>query len=203
MDADEISEKIISLRAKDEKLRKKQIRNRTLSIGYDSEMEALHNSNARELNELMAIIGYPTAEKVGQEASEAAWLIIQHSIGQPDFMKKAAKLLEEAVQEGVADPQSLAYLTDRIAVFEGRPQLYGTQFDWDDNGEMHPTQLDDFNKVNQRRKAIGFNTLEEQAAIMKERVKNENQRPPKDIEERKRVYDEWRKSVGWIKSTPP
>ncbi len=203
MDTDEISKKIISLRVKDEKLRKELIRNGTLSSGYNSEMEALHNSNATELNEIMTIIGYPTAEKVGHEASAAAWLIIQHSIGQPDFMKKAAKLLAEAVQEGVADPQSLAYLTDRIAVFEGRPQPYGTQFDWDENGEMSPTQLDDLNKVNQRRKAIGFNTLEQQAAIMKERVKNENQRPPKDIEERKRAYDEWRKSVGWITSILP
>ena len=53
-------------------------------------------------------------------------------------------------------------------------------------------------KVNQRRKALGFNTLEEQTEVMKERVKKEKQQLPKDFEERKREYNEWRKSVGWI-----
>ena len=45
------------------------------------------------------------------------------------------KLLEVAVSENKADPKNLAYLTDRVALFEGKPQLYGTQFDWDENGE--------------------------------------------------------------------
>jgi hypothetical protein len=199
MDFKKISKKIIELKEKDNELRSKLIREKTLSNGYNKEMEALHNENAKELNLIMEKIGFPTFDKVGEEASNAAWLIIQHSIGQPDFMKEAARLLEIAVNEKKADPKSLAYLTDRIAVFEGRPQLYGTQFDWDQNGKMSPYKFDDLVKVNQRRKAIGLNALEEQIEIMQERTKNENQRPPNDYEERKREYDEWRKSVGWIK----
>lgn len=35
--------------------------------------------------------------------------------------------------------------------------------------------------------------------IGKERIKNENQRPPKDFAERKQAYDAWQKSVSWIK----
>jgi hypothetical protein len=34
---------------------------------------------------------------------------------------------------------------------------------------------------------------------MRKRIKTENQRPPKDFEEIKRTYDQWRKAVGWIK----
>jgi len=49
------------------------------------------------LNDIIEKIGYPTVEKVGEEASEAAWLIIEHSIGQPNFMRKCAELLEKAV----------------------------------------------------------------------------------------------------------
>ncbi len=199
MDAEIIAQKIIRLKTRDENLRNELIKKGTLLNGYHQEMEALHNSNAKELYQIMDTIGYPTAEKIGQEASDAAWLIIQHSIGQPEFMKKSAKLLEEAVRKNKADPKSLAYLTDRIAVFEGKPQLYGTQFDWDENGKMNPNPFDDLTKVNQRRKAIGLNTLQEQIEIMNERVKHENQRPPKDFVERKRAYDAWRKSVGWIK----
>lgn len=199
MDIKSIAEKIISLKKRDESLRSELIKKGSLSDGYDPEMEALHNSNARELSQIMETIGYPTSEKVGEEASAAAWLVIQHAIGQPDFMKKAASLFEKAVNDQKADPIGLAYLSDRIAVFEGKPQRYGTQFDWDENGEMKPNQFDNLEKVNERRKALGLNTLEEQVKIIQERLKNENQQPPPDLEARKRAYERWKKTVGWIK----
>lgn len=199
MDADKIAKTIIGLRKQDDELRSELIRTGLLSNGYNSEMEALHNSNARALDQIMETIGFPTPDKVGQEASNAAWIIIQHAIGQPDFMKKSAALLEKAVKENKADPIALAYLDDRIAVFQGKPQHYGTQFDWDENGELSPNEFDDIAKVDQRRKALGLNTLEEQTEIMRARAEKENQHPPKDFEERKRAYNQWRKAVGWIK----
>lgn len=55
-------------------------------------MEKLHNRNAEVLNNIVDKTSYPTVDKVGEEASEAAWLVIQHSIGQPSFMKKCAEL---------------------------------------------------------------------------------------------------------------
>lgn len=197
MKYEEIAKKIIELKNADLAFRDKLIKSGQLEEGYNEEMANLHRKNAKKLEKIIDIIGYPTVDKVGTKASEAAWLIIQHSIGQPYFMKKSADLLKIAVNENKANPKGLAYLTDRIAIFEGKPQLYGTQFDWDENGEMNPNQFDDIAKVNQRRKAIGLNTLEEQTKIIKERVKNENQRPPKDFEERKREYNKWKKSVGW------
>lgn len=199
MDLEKISQTILRLKEKDDKLRAKLMENKTLSNGYNREMKAIHDSNAKRLNRIIDVIGFPTSEKIGEEASNAAWLIIQHSIGQPDLMKKWAALMEIEVKNGQADKINFAYLTDRVAVFEGNPQRYGTQFDWDENGEMSPAKIDEYDKVNERRKAIGLNSLEEQIKVMREKVKTENQRPPKDYEERKREYDEWRKSVGWIK----
>ncbi len=195
----EIAEIIIGLRNKDLELRDSLVQGGQLGEGYNEEMADLHNRNAIILHEIIDTIGYPTVDRVGKEASDAAWLVIQHSIGQPHFMKKAAELLQEAVQENKANPLGLAYLTDRIAVFEGKPQLYGTQFDWGKDGEMKPNLFDDITKVNQRRKALGLNTLEEQTEIMKEKVKNENQRPPENFAARQYEYNKWRKSVGWIK----
>jgi len=126
-------------------------------------------------------------------------MVIQHSIGNPNFMKKSFALLKKAIDENRADPINLAYLADRIAVFEGKYQLYGTQFDWDEKGELSPNIFDEMEKVNQRRKEIGLNNMEEQILIMRNRVKNENQLPPADYEERKKKFNEWRKAVGWIK----
>lgn len=199
MDYKDIAKKIISLRDADLTLREVLIQTGKLGEGYNEEMKELHDRNAVELNDIVDAIGYPTTDKVGMEASEAAWLVIQHSIGQPDFMKKCKVLLEDAVSEGKAEPRYLAYMEDRIAVLEGKPQLYGTQFDWDDNGELSANAFDDLVKVNQRRKALGFNTLEEQTAIMRKQVRDENQSPTMDREKRKQEVEEWRKAVGWLK----
>lgn len=194
----DIATQIINLKNADLQLRDQLIQSRELDKGYHPEMEQLHNQNAALLNSIMDNIGYPTIDKVGEEASNAAWLIIQHAIGQPLFMKKCAQLLAQAVSEQQAHPQNLAYLTDRIAVFEDRPQLYGTSFDWDKEGVLSPNLFDDRAKVNQRRAAIGLNTLEEQTKIIRQQTQEENQYPPADFEKRKEEMDAWRRRVGWI-----
>ena len=199
MDYKGVAERIIGLKNADLKLRDRLVKNGQLGKGYNQEMEKLHNRNAEILNEIIDTIGYPTIDKVGKEANEATWLVIQHSIGQPGFMKKCAKLLENAVSENKATPINLAYLTDRIAVFEDKQQLYGTQFDWDKNGELSSNLFDDLTQVNQRRKSIGLNTLEEQTEIMRRQVKSENQSPPADFEKRRQEIEKWKKKVGWTK----
>jgi len=194
-----IAEIIINLKNADLALRENLIQSGQLGKGYNDKMKELHDRNAKILSEIIDTIGYPTRDKVGKEANEATWLIIQHSIGQPEFMRKCKKLLENAVRENKADPKNLAYLTDRIAVFEEKPQLYGTQFDWDKFGNLSPNSFDDLKKVNERRKSIGLNTIEEQTEIIRARVKSENQSPPKDFEKRKQEIEQWKKNVGWIK----
>jgi hypothetical protein len=197
MEYKDIAKIIVGLKNADLELRDRLIQSGQLREGYNEEMAKLHTKNAEILNDIIEKIGYPTIDKVGQEASEATWLVIQHSIGQPAFMKKCAKLLEEAVREDRASKRNLIYLIDRIAVFENKPQLYGTQFDWDENGELSPHQYDDLIKVNLRRKSIGLNTLQEQTEIIRKQAKNENQSSPKNFEERKKEIERWKKSVGW------
>ncbi|MNE64700.1 hypothetical protein D3C80_1601240 [compost metagenome] len=114
-------------------------------------------------------------------------------------MKRCVEQLQNAVKENQADPINLAYLTDRIATLEGNPQLYGTQFDWDEKGNLSPNLFDDLQMVNQRRQSIGLNSLEEQTEIIRNRIIQENQLPPEDFEKRKQKALEWRRKTGWIK----
>lgn len=191
-----LADQIIDLKNADFEFREKLIKNKQLGKGYNEEMAKLHNKNAKILNGIIDKIGYPTINKVGKTANEAAWIVIQHSIGQPNFMKKCVPLLENAVIKNEANSLNLAYLTDRIAVFEGKSQLYGTQFDWNKNGELRPNHFDDLTKVNQRRKSIGLNSLEEQTEIMSKRAKEENQTPPIDFEKYQQEMNEWKRLVG-------
>lgn len=193
-----IANQIIELKNNDLTLRQELLAKGLLNSGYNSEMAKLHKHNANVLNEIIDKIGYPTIGKVGEEANSAAWLIVQHAIGYPNFMRKCREFMREEVQVNQASPIQLAYLTDRIAVFEGNIQLYGTQFDWDLNGELSPNAYDSLKAVNQRRKRIGLNSMEEQTEIVRKRAIDENQTPPHDIEARQIEYNDWRKKVGWI-----
>ena len=194
-----ITQQLLDLQQADLRLRDELIQKGELHKGYHPAMEQDHNQNADALAKIMDEIGYPTINKVGAAASQAAWLIIQHAISKPDFMRSCAEQLALAVKEQQANPQNLAYLLDRIAIFEGRPQLYGTGFDWDENGELNPQTYDDLSQVNKRRIAIGLNTLEEQITIIRERAIQEKEAPPADFEQRKAEIDQWRRKVGWIK----
>ncbi|HCR49725.1 MAG TPA: hypothetical protein PLL64_13590 [Rhodothermales bacterium] len=191
------AQKLLQLKREDDNLRQTLLDEGVLFEGYHAEMEALHNRNAVILGKIIDQIGYPSSEKVGEAASEAAWLILQHAIGSPELMRKGAVLLAQAVQEGRESPVKLAYITDRIAVFEGKPQHYGTQFDWDDRGELSPAPYDALEAVNQRRAAVGLCAIEEQTRLMRERATAEHQMPPQNHTERQATYERWRKRVGW------
>lgn len=193
-----IAQKIIKLKDEDLVFRDKLIANGQLGDGYNKDMEAIHIKNANQLSDIIEEIGYPIIEKVGKAGAEAAWLIIQHAISKPAFMKRCQILLKEAVAIKLANPIYLAYLTDRIATLEDKVQLYGTAFDWDDEGIMNPKPYDDLAKVNQRRTELGLNSLEEQIKIIREQTKTNKEKPAVDQVLRKRQYDDWRKSVGWI-----
>lgn len=79
------------------------------------------------LAQIMAEHGWPTADRVGEEAARAAWLLAQHADQQLDVQRRALALLEQAVREGRASARDLAFLRDRVLVNEGREQIYGTQ----------------------------------------------------------------------------
>jgi len=52
-------------------------------------------------------------------------------------------------------------LEDRIRVFENRPQLYGTQLKPDAHGNPRPHAIEDRERVDERRRAVGLEPLAE------------------------------------------
>ena len=172
-----------------------------LSGGYNPDMEAVHLSNARWLQALIEQIGWPAQEQVGGAASQAAWLIVQHAISLPVFMKQALALLEAQKTTRTIDPVNLAFLSDRIAMYADHPQLYGTQFVSDEQGQLVPHPLDgSMDQVNQRRRQLGLNTVAERLAELTAQLTGEQKKPPTtaDRQAERESYDAWRRRVGWI-----
>lgn len=158
--------------------------------GYHPRMEAVHRSNAARLKILIAQHGWPGKSLAGDDGAEAAWLIVQHSIGDPPFMRQCLLLLKEAAAEGEVPLRHPAMLEDRIRIFEGRPQRYGSQFGPD--GAPYP--IEDPDHVDDRRRAVGLGPLEERRALLQKQDDREQVRLPPNWREE---YEKWLRAVGW------
>jgi hypothetical protein len=127
---------------------------------------ALRDTDARCSARLRAIVtarGWPGRSLVGGDGATAAWLLAQHADADRPLQRLCLAALERAVHTGEADPEDLAFLTDRVAVAEGRPQRYGTQF----NDRREPEPIEDPETVDDRRRAIGLSPLAEYTRHMR------------------------------------
>ena len=70
----------------------------------------------------------------------------------------------ESLTPGQTRPKSVAYLYDRVANAEGRPQKFGTQGNCQPDGTWAPYPIEDPDEVDARRKAVGLNPLAEYIA---------------------------------------
>lgn len=200
MDADfrMIAEELVRRREHDFSVRERLLEAGRLNDGYDPEMEAVHLGNAAWLEAVVEKYGYPTIGRVGADASNAAWLIIQHAISRPAFLRRMLAVLR-SLPEHEADPKNAAYLEDRIRMYEGKPQRYGTQFDRDDDGLLSPVPCDDPALVDRCRAALGLPPLAEVTAEMRKR---DTGRPTREELERHRARCRaWLIETGW--RTPP
>ncbi|PWN66126.1 DUF6624 domain-containing protein [Chryseobacterium oncorhynchi] len=184
---DTFDKEIIELSELDLSVREKLSEAGELSGGYHPEMEKVHKANAKRLREIMTEIGFPTISRVGEKASNAAWLIIQHSIGEPEFMKHCYIMMEENIDD--INPKNRAYLYDRIQVFQGKPQKYGTQFI---ENEI-PYPVENKENLNNKRLKVGLLPLSLEDI---ERIPDSENIP--EIEIRDVEYTNWRKKIGWI-----
>jgi hypothetical protein len=108
------------------------------------------------LRQILAEHGWPGISLAGEDGATGAWLVAQHADMDVAFQRECLTLLEAAHRRGDVPGKHLAYLTDRVRVNEGRPQVYGTQ--------GSPT-YDDATRaaVNARRKHLGLKSMEETA----------------------------------------
>lgn len=188
---------LLGMQRDDLDLRAELARDGSLFRGYAERMAALHRRHNDRLHAILREHGWPGRAAVGDDGAEAAWLLLQHAILDPELMRGALPLLERAVQAGEAEPRHQALLVDRIRVMEGRPQRYGTSHDWDPQGRMSPSPIEDPAGVEERRRRVGLEPLAENTRRLRAQAEAEGQLPPADYEERQREIDDWARSVGW------
>jgi hypothetical protein len=123
------------------------------------QMGIVDRANTARLKVLVDRCGFPDRDRHGEQAQGDAWLLVQHADHDVAFQKHFLSLLEKmAAQRGEPVRPSFAYLSDRVAVAERRPQLYGTQLTAPSEQPCNFdfNTMDDREKVEARRAALGL-----------------------------------------------
>ncbi len=97
----------------------------------------------------------------GYDGAHDFWLLVQHQDDDTGFQKEALKMMQWAASQEQFSPKDCAYLEDRILLNTGRKQIYGTQFQLNNEKTRYiPRPLEDSAKVNERRAKIGLDPVE-------------------------------------------
>jgi hypothetical protein len=92
---------------------------------------------------------------------------VQHADWDTAFQNRCLTLVQQAFAEGDASGQSLALLTDRVRVHQGRPQLYGSQTRFVDHTVL-VDPIEDEVHVDERRARLGLPPMAEYLKLLKE-----------------------------------
>lgn len=160
--------------------------------GYHPHLEKLHLKNGQQLKDIIDIYGFPTCNNSNEEIMNSAWFIVQHCISNPSFMRMCNELFLSYSYEEIPLKER-AYLSDRIAFYERKPQLFGTQFDYNLKGYMSVWWLKNRAETNSlRRKA--------KLPLLSKVEKMYASYPTISVEKAKQMRDEqekWLVNVGW------
>jgi len=193
----DVRRELLALVEEDQQLRAELATEGSLFDGFHPRMRAVHEANAERLASIVNQRGWPGEPRVGPDGAKAAWLIVQHAIGRPAFLREALEALRLAAARGEVPALQPALLEDRIRTLEGRLQRYGTQFDWDESGELSPLPVEDPDGIDERRRAIGLGPLDQSIRAQRQAAASEGERPPRDWHARRRGMEEWLREVGW------
>ncbi|UOF00783.1 DUF6624 domain-containing protein [Bdellovibrio reynosensis] len=188
-----LPEELLHLMREDEVVREALASTGELFHGYHPQMEKVHLRNAKRLKELIELNkGFPTIGEVGEEACVAALRIVLHAISWPDFMRAQEEVLVDLAKDGRVPKMYVAFLMDRIRFYEGRKQIYGTNSDWDENGILRVTDVEDPENLNKRRAEMNLFPLE--SLVITQKLGDFH---PTDPVKRHAEFLEWTKKVGW------
>lgn len=124
----------------------------------------IDSSNILAVEKIIAKYGYPGKRLVGEPLNKAAYYVIQHSTK----IAKYLELIKRTAQEGELPMSLAAMMEDRLLMYEGKEQIYGTQGRTvninQPNQQSVIWPITDFENVNKRRSEAGFtDTVEENA----------------------------------------
>ena len=162
-----LQKQLLTIRDEDQKYRM-QMNDIQKKFGQDSkEMNDLWKITNKtdsimliKVKKILDDSGWVGRDKVGEQANSALFLVIQHA--DIETQKKYLPMMKDAVKKGNAAASALALLEDRIALREGKKQIYGSQIGTNLTTKInYVAPLEDPDNVDKRRIEVGLETLAE------------------------------------------
>jgi hypothetical protein len=122
------------------------------------EIKPIDSLNLLIVTQLIDTKGWLGSEIIGGKGNHTLFLVIQHADLQTQ--EKYLPVMKEAVTKGNANAKSMALLEDRVALGQGKKQIYGTQIGTDaETGENYILPLEDPLHVDERRIQVGLTPM--------------------------------------------
>ncbi|MBT2621972.1 MULTISPECIES: DUF6624 domain-containing protein [Chryseobacterium] len=116
--------------------------------------------NLIEVKKILDKYGWVGPDVVGGQGSTTLFLVIQHA--DLATQEKYLPMMRDAVKNGKAQGSSLALLEDRVALRQGKKQIYGSQIGRDQQTQVYfVSPLEDPDNVDKRRAEVGLPPLAE------------------------------------------
>jgi hypothetical protein len=156
-----------SIYTDDQKYRQ-QLKEIEKKFGWDSKEMQSHwkiitEKDSLNLIKVKAILdkyGWLGPDEISDQGNSTLFLVIQHS--DQLTQEKYLPLMREAVKNGKAKGSSLALLEDRVALGQGKRQIYGSQIGRNQETKNYfVLPLDDPDNVDKRRADVGLGLLAE------------------------------------------
>ena len=121
----------------------------------------IHEKDSVNLIKIKSILdkyGWLGADVIGEQGNSTLFIVIQHS--DIATQEKYLPMMREAVKNGKAKGSELALLEDRVALRNGKRQIYGSQIGRDNETNLYyVSPLEDPDNVDKRRAEVGLQPL--------------------------------------------
>jgi hypothetical protein len=151
---------------KEDQQYRQQLRSLEAEYGRDSKEMKAHwktiqykdSINLIKVRNILDTRGWLGTDVIGRNGNSTLFLVIQHANFKTQ--RKYLPMMRKAVKEKKANASSLAMLEDRVALRQGKRQLYGSQIGRDTAGVYYVLPLVKPKQINKRRAKMGLGKLE-------------------------------------------
>jgi hypothetical protein len=190
---DSLEKALLDMEARAQALRAELLAAGEINDSHHPRMTELNRANSSRLRQIIAVFGWPGLALVGESGSRAAWRIALYSYAEPEFMRQCRDLIDRATQASDAPRWQYAIIEDRIRVYEGRPQRYGTQLRHGPQG-LEPHPIENEARINSMRAQAGLPLLAQTLA----QARAQPLAPAQVIAARDAADLAFRRHAGWI-----
>lgn len=112
-----------------------------------------------KIEKILDKYGWLGVDEIGSQGNSTLFLVIQHS--DIKVQEKYLPMMRVAVKDNRANSAQLALLEDRVALRQGKLQIYGSQIGQDKDGHLWVSPLEDPDNVDKRRAKMGLPPIAE------------------------------------------